>query len=95
MDTWRGTVSVGEYSMTATVHYQGPGPGIGEWGVWSGLGTAGDAWPLERLVADKGARLETNIGTIIITRISTDGSVEFQGSGVPKGPLACAMGIAE
>ncbi len=92
MKQWKGLITYGEHSMMGTVYHQKPELKESILGNWYGFGKAENMWPAELL----GANLETNIGTILINKLSIDGKdIEFQGSGPIKGPLSQAMGFEE
>lgn len=84
MDVWQGTIIIEDCSIEATVYHEQPaGSVLKEWYGY-GMSTRG-LMP---------GSYETSIGTILIT--SSDPvarSVNFHGTGVPKGPFAEAMGV--
>ena len=88
MNVWKGIVVVGGYSIQATIYYQKTSLETGDLITWYGSGKASAAHLLKRLSKNLNQNIETNIGTICVTQLLHDGTVEFQGTGKPRRALA-------
>lgn len=86
MGKWKGIMKSGFLEIVVNVTFTRAPGGLG---VWRGSGETEKYWPMNQ------PRLETNIGTVLISKntIRSNGKhyIEFQGSGSPKGPLAEQM----
>lgn len=86
MEKWQGIITFKEHSINATVLFKRPEQyNLGE---WSGYGKLQGLLSAELI----GKLIDTNIGSIIINKLSYDSrAVEFRGTGPIKGPLADAL----
>jgi len=83
MQKWYGIMQSGFLEIPVNITYIRSSGGVIQ---WSGSGVTDKYWPMNQ------PQFETNIGTVLILKdtIRSNGrhSIEFKGSGNPKGPLA-------